>query len=255
MPTSSAASHANLAFLIFTLVTSFLFGTWLNPPAPFTKKDLLRGLAAATETATIRNEQKHLVIGFNTNLDTVVANGPSFLRKLGGVDEYAAAADFKIINSPEDFAKVFAHHFSTASAGERAIVNETLWNEIVMLLEASNEMEDSKLGGNAAIMAEAVARNFPNVDVSLIGMIGVKIAGKLHSRIKPVSFKEGTIKIQNQEFPAKHDQIHLILEYPGDSKFGSHKAHRANRFIVSRDFSNGAFASLDAAKEISGKKN
>src|SRR5687767_5132566 len=96
----SSASTTNLLFLGLTLASSMLFGTWLDPPTPFTKKDILRGLEnVVRETGQSTSDtQKHLLIGFNANLDAVVADGPAFMRSLTGVDEYGSAADVKVIN-------------------------------------------------------------------------------------------------------------------------------------------------------------
>jgi ADP-dependent phosphofructokinase/glucokinase len=69
-----------------------------------------------------------------------------------------------------------------------------------------------------------------------------------------VSGNERSVAIGDQKYRALYDQVHLILEYPADSKFGSHKAQRANRFIVSRDFSNGALASLDSLASVKNQK-
>ena len=254
----SSASAINVAVLIFTLVSSFLFGSWLNPPPPFTKKDLLRGLESLAQVPSLPEDgasgthKKHLAIGFNANLDALVADGPAFLRSLAGVDEYAKAADVVTVNTAKEFGQVFAHHFQSASAGERAIGNDTLWAQIVEHLD--NFEDDEKLGGNAALMAEAVAKGFHDTEVTLMGMSGAKIAGKLSSRVKILAGDERTVTIGSQKYPAKHDQIHLILEYPADSKFGSFKAQRANRFIVSRDFANGAIASLESLSKLRREK-
>ena len=244
----------NNLVLLATLITSFLFGVWLNPPAPYTKKDLLRGLESQANLQALTQENKKLLIGFNANLDALVHNGPEFLRTLQGVDEFSVAKDTKTIQTAKEFGEVFSLHLSSSSAGERAVSNDTLWKEILQHLEKFSEEDDFKIGGNAALMSQAVAKIFDNVEVSLLGMVGPKIAGKLNSKIQVIHGKEGMISVDGVKYQALNDEIHLILEYPSNAKFGNSKSQRANRFIVSRDFSNGAIAPLETLSNILDKK-
>jgi ADP-dependent phosphofructokinase/glucokinase len=256
-------SHQDLTFLCFLILTGAIVGYILDPPptATFTKKDLLRALKnksqqqiTTTTTATNGNGKKKILLGLNTNLDAIVNDGPSFLKQLNGVDEYVKPVDGSIIGSPQDLASIFTHHFTTSSAGERTIKNETLWKEIESALEQDAYSQIS-LGGNAALMAEALAKckSSQLEQISLVGMTGTKIAGRLSSKINVIPGQKTTLIFNGGQdrFHADVDQVHLILEYSSSpsssgSKWGGKKPDRSNRFIVSSDSSNGVLAALDS---------
>jgi len=87
-----------------------------------------------------------------------------------------------------------------------------------------------------------------------VGMVGAKIAGRLSGRIRVVAGRERVLAFAGDEgpleFDARCDQVHLILEYANGAAWGGAKASRANRFIVSRDASNGVVAALEAMRDL-----
>lgn len=245
-------THAktNLLWLLFTIVSSALFGIYLDPPAPFTKKDLLRALesrAQSIPSPTTGNTKKTKVtIGLNACLDGIVLNAHDFLRSLPGLDENAANASLSsdIIRTLPDFLNTFSNYFSTSSAAERSIENETLWEELLQRAKAYG-MKTS-LGGNAALMAEALATATPRLvsspfEITLVGMIGPQISEKLGvteggnvlKTVSPLSSSTTTSvasseqkKIEGETFTIREDEVHLILEYPPNAKFGNFKSQR-----------------------------
>lgn len=238
----------NELVIALTLLASFLFGVYLNPPAPFTKKDILRSIAqvaesplASTSTSTT---SKQVVLGFNANLDAVILNGNKFIEDFVGP---AVMQNLPKVTSGEidlveaaDLAHVFAHHFKTSTAAERSIASDKLWSELVAYLEENEDLALIKLGGNAGLMAEAFVKSNAPCNVTLVGLAGPKLVAKLPPKITVAS---GTpeVRILDQTFATRLDEVHFIFEYSANAKFGAVTASkdRANRFIVSRDFSNG----------------
>ncbi|RYE95748.1 MAG: hypothetical protein EOO41_05325, partial [Methanobacteriota archaeon] len=85
----------------------------------------------------------------------------------------------------------------------------------------------TRLGGNAAIMAQSMAAVHPDVRVVLGGHIG-----PLAHELLPANVVRAT-RIED------HDEVHLILEYAkGDEWAVDVAAPRANRFIVTADQAN-----------------
>lgn len=238
----------NEVFFLFTIISSYVFGMYLNPPIPFTKKDILRSIDQIAASSASSPGDKQVIIGFNTNLDAVVNNGASFVSSFVGkpiMDKIPSVTSNEIdIAQREDLAHVFAHHLKTSSAGERSIVSDGLWTDLLRYLEQNEELAEIKVGGNAALMAEAMARSGDNIKVSLLGVSGPKVLGRLHSNVISVT---GTPKVTilNEYFNTRVDEVHLILEYAANTRFGPFTSQRANRFIVSRDFTNGVLGAAE----------
>ncbi|KAH9253974.1 hypothetical protein BASA81_008098 [Batrachochytrium salamandrivorans] len=234
----------NELVIALTLLSSFLFGVYLNPPAPFTKKDILRSIAQVAESSPSSPGTKHVVLGFNANLDAVILNGNKFIEDFVGPVVMqnlpkVTSGEIDLVEAA-DLAHVFAHHFKTSTAAERSIASDKLWNELVKYLEENEDLALIKLGGNAGLMAEAFVKSNAPCNVTLVGLAGPKLVAKLPPKIIIAS---GTpeVEILDQIFTTKLDEVHFIFEYSANAKFGSVTASkdRANRFIVSRDFSNG----------------
>lgn len=142
-----------------------------------------------------------------------------------------APQHFDDISSESEFLKSFAYYFQHGAAAERFMSNMELFEEIV---ERAEKMENAKwaLGGNAPLMAGRFSTEGCKV------MLGAKMTNRLKQYIP----KE--IKIVGGKNVEK-DDVHLILEYKTDDKWGSFTASRANRYILHNDNNNPMLSSLE----------
>lgn len=102
------------------------------------------------------------------------------------------------------------------------------WVEHAKRLEISRRA----LGGNAPVMAKRLAME--GCSVLLGAKMSEEAAKHLHNDVQLTSIAT-----------ANHsDDIHLIMEYDKDERWGIYEAPRANRFIVHSDYSNLMLESL-----------
>lgn len=85
-------------------------------------------------------------------------SGQNLLKKLGISADDVTSEDKLVISSVGDLASVFTHYFKQETAAERAVVEESSWQE---MLRAINEMEEKTnfIGGNAALIARTMSYN------------------------------------------------------------------------------------------------
>lgn len=213
-------NNVNLLVLLMVIVASIIFGIVLDPPTPFTKKDLLRGLRAVVEnetslaiftTAAYKKSANSIVLGLNANLDGIVSDGPGFLTALK-VDEHAAGKDHDKINTLTDIGETFNHYFSSSAAAERSVESQELWDNILKTTQEVSMV--TKIGGNAALMSEALYSVFQDrfTAITLIGMIGEEIASKLKTtKVILESGKEGSISTTGGSFPVRKDELYVCF--------------------------------------------
>jgi len=221
----------NLLFLLATLALSISAGLLLNPQPPFTKKDLLRALeqrAAVMDNAPALR----IILGSNANLDVVVHDSASLIQSV--VPSPLRIRDHATITSVDDLAEAFAFHLSTSSAGERFVASEDAWRKILAAVDATSAKQ-TNLGGNAALMANALDQLSPQHQVTLAGPIGPEIQHMLRPKITQIA-GPGSGEL---------DPKHLIFEYKAGAQYATHVAERANRFIVSRDYANSMLSAVD----------
>lgn len=115
----------------------------------------------------------------------------------------------------------------------RFMSNSELYDE---LIEKALKLPGTRwaIGGNAPLMAK---RFF---------MEGWKVlfAGKMSEKLKSY-IPDGIQIVGNAENEEVKDDIHMILEYKADEKFGIYKAPRANRYIMHNDENNPLLSSLE----------
>lgn len=120
----------------------------------------------------------------------------------------------------------------------RFVSNSKLYDDIV---EEALKLSDTRwsIGGNAPLMAKRFQMEGWKV------LLGAKMSNKLKSYI-PQSIKI----VGGEENEVIKDDIHMILEYRADERFGVYKAPRANRYIVHNDENNPLLSSLEKFGEF-----
>lgn len=140
---------------------------------------------------------------------------------------------FNELTNEEEFIRSFAYFFKHGAAAERFMANSKLYDD---LIEKALQIKDTRwaLGGNAPLMA----RRFY--------MEGWKVlfAAKMSKKLKEYIPKEIKI-VGDDENEEVKDDVHMILEYKADEKFGPYVAPRANRFIMHNDENNPLLSSLE----------
>lgn len=165
----------------------------------------------------------------NTNVDLILS-AIDLLKELHVKDELPA--NYHAINSLGQFKGCFKYFFKKGSAAERAIINLDDFDHILNLTQ--NLKKQLFIGGNAALMAQGIAKRSKNNEILLFGPIGPKLKELL----------DVSIKIPETCFIEK-DQIHLIMEYNDNDVFEDIKTPHSNRFIVSHDTINSRLELLD----------
>ncbi|XP_049874957.1 ADP-dependent glucokinase [Pectinophora gossypiella] len=144
-----------------------------------------------------------------------------------------APQHYNDISNKDQFLESFAYFFKHGAAAERFVSNSELYDD---LIEQALKLPDSRwaLGGNAPLMA----RRFH--------MEGWKVllAAKMSKKLKTYIPEEISI-VGGEANEEVKDDVHMILEYKADEKFGSLTAPRANRYIVHNDENNPLLSSLE----------
>lgn len=153
-------------------------------------------------------------------------------RELNGEPEHHSE-----IRNNDELLKSFAYFFKHGAAAERFVSNSKLYDNLV---EKALKLSDSRwsIGGNAPLMAKRF--HIEGWEVLLAGKMSSKLKSYIPNEIKIVGSEE------NEEVK---DDIHMILEYKADAKFGELKAPRANRYILHNDENNPLLSSLEKFAE------
>ena len=112
--------------------------------------------------------------------------------------------------------------------------NEELFDD---LISKSEKLKDVRvaLGGNAPVMANRFA--IEGANVLLAAKMTKKFQQTIHENIQVV----GDL--------IESDDIHLILEYKRNEKWGTLQSPRANRFIIHSDINNPTISSVESFDE------
>ncbi|XP_013196641.1 ADP-dependent glucokinase [Amyelois transitella] len=140
---------------------------------------------------------------------------------------------FNEIANKEEFIKSFSYFFKHGAAAERFMSNSKLYDN---LIEEALKLPDTRwaLGGNAPLMARRFFKEGWKV------LFAAKMSEKLKSYIP-----DGIEIVGDSEGEEVKDDIHMILEYKADEKFGVYSAPRANRYILHNDENNPLLSSLE----------
>ncbi|KAJ8720059.1 hypothetical protein PYW07_012102 [Mythimna separata] len=178
-------------------------------------------------------QQPKVALGYGACHDLFV-NATSLLdyKDLKGSPEH-----FNEISSKDEFLKSFAYFFKHGAAAERFVSNSKLYDD---LIEQALKLADSRwaIGGNAPLMAKRF----------YIEGWKVLFAAKMSKKLKKYIPKDIQI-VGGEENEEVRDDVHMILEYKADEKFGALKAPRANRYIVHNDENNPLLSSLEKFDE------
>ncbi|VVC94655.1 unnamed protein product [Leptidea sinapis] len=178
--------------------------------------------------------QPKVALGYGACHDLFV-NATSLLnhRELKGAPEH-----FNDISSKQELLKTFSYFFKHGAAAERFMSNSELFDNIV---EEALKLPDTRwtIGGNAPLMAKRFHIEGWKV------LVGAKMSKNLKAYIPDGIDIVGVDKDEEIK-----DDIHMILEYKADEKFGIFKSPRANRFIMHNDENNPLLSSLERLGEF-----
>lgn len=113
--------------------------------------------------------------------------------------------------------------------------NGSLFDELVMFAE-KDPAARWEVGGNAPVMASRFL--LEGCDVVLAARTSPRLLGALPEGLRAVG---GALD---------KDDVHLILEYKADAKWGPFTAPRANRYILHNDENNPMVSSLEPLGEV-----
>ena len=179
------------------------------------KKDLLLALDSTARHSPVP-VGKRVAVGWNSNVDMIV-NGYDITK----AHSLPLPRDVDTIMTMEDFFASFAYWFEKGAAAERFVESELLFEEIITLARAQSRRVEYNTGGNAALMATALAGENCQCDVLLGGLVGPQLESLLSSSIRTVHVQDNAGSL---------DAIHLILEYGEGDTWGNLTSPRHNRF-------------------------
>lgn len=115
--------------------------------------------------------------------------------------------------------------------------NSKLYDDLV---DQALKLPDTRwaIGGNAPLMAKRF----------FIEGWKVLFGGKMSKKLKTY-IPEEILIVGDEEKEEVRDDVHMILEYKADEKFGKYKAPRANRYIMHNDENNPLLSSLEKLGE------
>ncbi|EGT52791.1 hypothetical protein CAEBREN_28087 [Caenorhabditis brenneri] len=173
---------------------------------------------------------KKVVIGFNCNVDLIVSG----VRVVDALNTTCSEGkDQETLESLADLHQTFAHFFQRGAAAERYMSSEEQFNLLVTASEASTRSHHH-IGGNAALMADRIAANFPSTEVYLVGPIGPRSQALIHPSVK----RTNSTRILK-------DELHVILEYKQGEILGDWVAPSSSRFITSHDHFSGSMVVME----------
>lgn len=211
----SGGVHSYL--FVSVLGLAYLFGHLFSVQPATTALPILRRLQRTTAPAVYNLT---VALGYNVCLDGIVRWEDVIAKRAA-----TSPGDRLVLTSDADVSAAFSHYFAAGAAAERTC-DPAVFQQLVDRAKASASWQ-TRLGGNAAIMAKSMASVHPLVRVVLGGHIG-----PLAHELLPASVVRAT-RIED------HDEVHLILEYAkGDELTADVAAPRANRFIVTADQAN-----------------
>ena len=202
-----------------------------------TDLELLHGLVRLGRAAPTP-VGKRVAVGWNSNVDMIVSGCDVVRRDFPTPNP----RDVDIITSLEDFADSFAFWFEKGAAAERFVESAEVFKKIIELSKSQSRRLEFKTGGNAALMATALASDSCQCDVLLGGLVGPQLVGLLSPTIRTVSNREGSAD-------GFDDAVHLIMEYDRGEGWDSIISPRHNRFIVVHDEYNAKIAGLESLSE------
>ena len=142
--------------------------------------------------------------------------------------------NYNEITNFEELLQMFAYFFSHGAAAERFCNQDEVFETLV---KEAEKIPDHRvaLGGNAPVMARRFALEGADV------LLAAKMSDDFRSNIHP--------SIQVTGDNVEVDDIHLILEYKRNEKWGAWQAPRANRFIVHSDRNNPTLSSVESFQD------
>eukprot|EP00057_Strongylocentrotus_purpuratus_P033996 XP_793568.2 PREDICTED: ADP-dependent glucokinase [Strongylocentrotus purpuratus] len=186
-------------------------------------------IAAGFSLHGLRNKSR-IAVGVNVNTDLIVS-GTAVLKKLG-IDSSGQAIDNAVIESLEELEQTFAFSLKNGAAIERIFSRSEDFEKVVQAADSLDEKQYF-VGGNAALAGLKMADTWKGLEVLLIGPCGPRVRALLPPNIivpKP-SYKET-------------DEVHLIMEFKRNERWGDYEAKVATRFISSYDVSNTEMSAL-----------
>ncbi|GAB1607529.1 ADP-dependent glucokinase-like isoform X1 [Argonauta hians] len=167
---------------------------------------------------------KRVSVGINSCLDMIIEGIP-FLQDLQ-IKPSSSIHDHSMIGSTDQLQETFSHYFQKGSAAERTVGNSDLFQKMVAVAQSQPNVQ-KYLGGNALLMANKIASNFPDAKVQYVGPVGPDVRDSMPQNIDVP--KESLLR---------SDDVHLILEYKSGDVWGPHTSSVANRFILNNNIDN-----------------
>lgn len=142
--------------------------------------------------------------------------------------------NYNEITTFEELLEMYAYFFSHGAAAERFCTKDEVFEELV---KEAEKIPDHRvaLGGNAPVMAKRFAMEGADV------LLAAKMSDEFRTNIHP------SIKVTGDNIEV--DDIHLILEYKRNERWGKWQSPRANRFIVHSDRNNPTLSSVESFDE------
>ncbi|XP_005106725.1 ADP-dependent glucokinase [Aplysia californica] len=214
MVSGSVKIGASLSFLV--VLVAFLYKRHADEVLQARLKDVLSGLLRAEKK--VPPPKVRVAVGFG-GCEDIFVNGLDLFNLLN-LTTPELAKHHNVVNNAEELTQLMAYFFPQGAAAERYIANDTFFDELV---EAASKIPGHRwmLGGNAPAMARRFA--LEGLDV----LLGARVA------LSVVDGLPDSVKVIGETLP-KSD-VHLLMEYDRNDKWGKYVSPRGNRLIVHSD--------------------
>ncbi|CAB3405603.1 unnamed protein product [Caenorhabditis bovis] len=231
MPQIFSRKHRLLHLSVLFFMLPFWYSAY-NEQFRMASYSVEKAMFMAWERAIVKPGAmfKRAVVGFNCNVDLIV-NGVKVIESLN--TSISDGKDHESLVNLNDLSSTFAHFFKRGAAAERYMSSEDDFNVLVREAESSSRAHHH-IGGNAALMADRIAANFPRTEVYLVGPIGPRSQALLHPAVK----RANSTRIVK-------DELHVILEYKQGEILGDWVAPSSSRFITSHDHFSGSMVVVE----------
>ncbi|EDO35384.1 predicted protein [Nematostella vectensis] len=173
-----------------------------------------------------------IAIGFEATVDLSL-NALELLKAIG-IAPPARMYPHDAIENETALAETFAYFYAHSVASSRYVANKELFRKLSNL---ARKLESTRaiIGGTAVAFAIRFAKE----------QCDTVVAGRM-TKATVEDLLPGNITIIGSQVP--EDDIHLLLEFPGDEPWGEFTSQRANRMVLHSDEHNPYFTALEDLK-------
>ncbi|CAL1528501.1 unnamed protein product [Lymnaea stagnalis] len=209
------------SFPVLIVLAAFFYRRHFDEILQKRLNEVLSGLLRAEDKGQQSFKPQKVAVGFG-GCEDIITDGLELIKILN-LTSPKKAIHHDAVYKEEELAQLFAYFFQHGAAAERYVANDELFD---VLVNGAAKVPGHRwsLGGNAPAMARRFA--FEGLEVILGAKVSPAVINALPQSVKVIG--KGVEK----------SDIHLIMEYETNEKWGKYSSPRANRLILHSDHIN-----------------